>query len=205
MADDLTQDDNPYASPDYSCPAGVGPDGRIYPTRAPADVLDVAIVVLYMLFLIVIVLGIPTLLMILAVWSVNAIGRLDWAVSLLALLITVPVTVWFVWFFRTEVRSLAIDDDGIHLLRRLSRPDDWPWGNIIAIRPATRWEVLWDGCLRPLYFPRERTSTMSLLGHYRIQGKTDYCFFPPKNPEAFVEAIARHRPDLLEPPGQTLR
>jgi hypothetical protein len=88
---------------------------------------------------------------------------------------------------------VEVTQDGIHFLRMFSRPDDWPWDKITSIHPATRWEVVWDGLLRPLLFPRERSQCSSLLGHYRIQGETDYRFFPPKNPEA----IAQHRPDLL--------
>jgi hypothetical protein len=198
MLQDPLHDENPYASPECSCPPGVGPDGEFYSTKAPADVFDIVLDLFYLLVLCVVMLGVPCTLAALVGWNVVASRWLVLTTLSMALLATAPVIVWLGWFFRTVVASVVIDDDGVHFLRYLSAPDDWPWTSITFIRPATRWEVLWAGMLRPLLFPRERSNCSSLLGHYRIQGKTDYCFFPPKNPEAFVEAIARYRPDLLQ-------
>ena len=123
----------------------------------------------------------------------------------MSVVLGMPTLCWCVWMGLRVVKSVSIDEEGLHFRCVSGKSDDWPWHTILSIRAASRWEVAWDGWVRPLLNPRERTSCMSALGHYRIQGETDYCFFPPKNPEAFLEAIARYRPDLLEPSGQILR
>lgn len=196
MPHDPSQDENPYASPASTIAAGVEPDGRIYPSKAPVDVLDIAIGAVYATLALAVVMGIPFGISLGLEAAFNPVSpELAFAI---ALLLFGPGVLWYAWVLSQIVVSVTADDDGLHFQRRFRSSEDWPWATIVAIRPATRREVAWDGWIRPLLNPRERTTCMSALGHYRIQGTTDYCFFPPKNPEAFVEAVARYHPDLLE-------
>jgi hypothetical protein len=195
MVDASSHDDNPYASPVSTAVAGIEPDGRIWPSKAPADLLDIVIGIAYVVIALTVVLVLPSVAALATLWLIKAgPGHVPALVSFVMLL---PTSIWYVWLLSSIVISVSVDEDGLHFQRRFRSPDDWAWDSVTAIRPASRREVAWDGWIRPLFNPRERTICMSALGHYRIQGKTDYCFFPPKNPEAFVEAIARYRPDLL--------
>lgn len=199
MFDEVAQDENPYASPDYMAPAGVEPDGRIHSTRAPADILDVLIGIANVALILAIVLGIPVAVAS-GVAVLFALGAASPALSVaVTVLIFLPTGLWALWVSGRIVDFVSVDEYGLHFHRRFRGPDNWPWHTITSIRPATRWEVVWHGWIRPLLSPHERTSCASALGHYRIQGKTDYCFFPPQSPEVFVEMVARYRPDLLKP------
>lgn len=194
MCDEFIQNENPYASPACTAAAGVDPDGRIYPAIAPADGLDIAIGMTNVALALAVLLGIPFAVAIV----LDNVIRIQSPMLLFGIPLFFPAFVWCVSAVSRTVVSVSVDEDGLHFQRRFRSPDDWPWDTINAIRPATRWEVAWHGWIGPLLKPRERTSCMSALGHYRIQGKTDYCFFPPKNAGAFIEAVARHRPELLK-------
>jgi hypothetical protein len=188
MSDAPFQDENPYASPTSTLPVGVEPDGRICSAKAPVDALDILIGMTNVALALAVLIGLPFGIGI----GLQIVGS-----PFSSLLFLIPALLWSIWAGSRTVVSVSIDEIGLHFQRHLRSTDDWHWETLTAIRPATRWEVTWYGWIGPLLRPRERTSCMSTIGHYRIQGKTDYCFFPPKNPEAFVEAIARYRPDLL--------
>lgn len=199
MHHDPSQDENPYASPDHSCNAGVDPSGQIHALTEPDDAIGTFIGVLYPIFVFGAILGILSLTTILVRLTVTGSGSLTSPVRAVLVLLTGVVSlIYFTRLFLNQVNAVGIDEDGIHLLRRFRQPVHLPWTEMTSIRPASRREVLWDGLLRPLLFPRVHTSYCALRGHYRIQGKTDYCFFPPKSPDVFAEAIAHYRPDLLE-------
>ncbi len=189
MPDDLRQAENPYASP--GCPGGVGIGigERFRPTFAPVDLFDIVIGVVNSLLALAVLFGIPFLIVVVP----------GWAEPFIEVLAVVPGLLWGLWAFSRMVSAVSVDGAGLHFHLVFGGSEDWPWETVLAVRPATRWEVAWEGWIRPLLNPRERTSCMSTWGHYRIQGKTDYRFFPPKTPEAFIEAVARYRPDLLQP------
>ncbi len=197
MSHNPFQDDNPYASPTYTAAAGVAPDGRMVPTKAPVDVLDLLIGVVNVLLVLAVVIALPAVAALATLWLLGPGPR----AAVVCVVLGLPTLCWCVWMGLRVVKSVSIDEEGLHFQCVSGRSDDWPWQTIVSIRAASRKEVVWDGWIRPLLNPRERTSCMSALGHYRIEGETDYCFFPPKNPEAFVEAVARYRPDLLKPSG----
>jgi len=197
MRRQLDQDENPYASPQALVAAWGDADGRFKPRLAPAGVIDLALGLLNTALVFVVVLGVPAapgmvaqLLLPRSPWS-------EVIVPVILLVAYAPAFCWSVWMVLGVVQAASIDEEGIHFHRVAMRPEDWPWDELVFVRAASRWEVAWAGWLRPLLIPRERTSCMSALGHYRIQGQRDYRFFPPKDSDAFVEAIAHYRPDLL--------
>lgn len=87
------------------------------------------------------------------------------------------------------VGSLRLSDEGIRFVRRFGSPGLVPWERIRIIRPASRWEVIWQGWLQTPLNPREATTTMSSEGHYRIEWDTGVAFFPPLDEGAFREAV----------------
>ena len=198
MSDEPGQVENPYASPQHTVGAGVEPSGLIRPALTPTDALDVFIGIVNVLLALSVLLGIPIAGISVVEYSLNLRGGLAPLMLLVSILFFIPTAFWCAWMTATVVQSVSIDEDGLHFQRRFCRPEEWPWNEIVAIRTAGRWEVAWYGWIRPLLRPRERTNCMSAVGHYRIQGKVDYRFFPPKNREAFLEAVALHRPDLLK-------
>jgi hypothetical protein len=87
------------------------------------------------------------------------------------------------------VGSLRLNAEGIRFVRQFGSPGLVPWERIRIIRPAGRWEVIWQGWLRTPLNPREATTTMSSEGHYRIEWDTGVAFFPPLDEGAFREAV----------------
>ena len=174
--------------------AGVEPDGRIHPAIAPVDLLDPLIWLLNVGLVIVVLVGLPALAGVVAIWLLGSGASLGGVLKYVLLL---PTVIWLMSLGFRTVKIATIDDEGLHFHKTSGGSEDWPWETIVAIRPATRWEVAWEGWLRPLLNPRERTSCMSTLGHYRIQGRSDYRFFPPNSAEAFLSAIAEHAPERL--------
>ncbi len=189
MRDDGTQDANPYASP------GGDVDDRIYATRTPADVLDILTGIAEVAVVFAYLFSVPVAL-VFAVDRLLTLGQ--YATLAVGIVASLPSVLWFLKLILPVVKSVSVDEDGLHFQCSFGTSIDWSWHTILAIQPASRREVVnWREWIRQLIGPRERAICASTRGHYRIQGKTDYCFFPPKNPEAFVEAIARYRPDLL--------
>lgn len=193
MSDDSYQDENPYASPNAPCHPGIDILGRFEPCRTVVDSLDVVLYLSRSAALIGILLGYFAVV----AFICNRLSRFRGALWWVGVAASAVVIRRFGKFKDHEVQTVSVDAAGLHFNRERLPPDDWPWESITAIRPASRWEVAWYGWFRTLLKPRDPTACNSALGHYRIQGQTDYCFFPPKNPHAFVDAIARYRPDLL--------
>ncbi|NLS94128.1 MAG: hypothetical protein GXX96_18365 [Planctomycetaceae bacterium] len=198
MSDAFGCEENPYASPNDPCPPGIDAYGRLEPIRVVADWFDVVLYLTRAATLIAVFLGVFTVIGLLCHW----LGQFSGVFFLVGVILGMPCVFWLSRAEERKVKALSIDADGLHFHRERLPPDDWPWQTVSAIRLASRWEVAWYGWFRSLLRPRDPTECNSALGHYRIQGKTDYCFYPPKNPEAFVEAVARYRPDLLQPPEQ---
>ncbi len=198
MCDEFTQDDNPYASPNDPCPPGIDPHGRFEPSRTAVDELDVALYLARAAAILGVLLGFFAVIAFICYWLSQIHGVLWWV----GIVIAAVVMRRFDGIGKREVKFVSVDSSGLHFHRKQLPLDEWPWETITAIRLATRWEVVWYGWFRTLFKPRASTACNSALDHYRIQAKSDYCFFPPKNPRAFVEAIARYQPDLLQPPVQ---
>jgi hypothetical protein len=194
MSDDSYQDENPYASPNDSCSPGIDLHGRFEPCRTVADELDVLLFLARAAAIIGIVLAFFVAVTFICDWMSRFHGSLWWVGFAACVVLMHRVGK----VREREVKTVSVDAAGLHFHRERLLPDDWPWESITTIRLASRWEVAWYGWFRTLHKPRDPTACNSALGHYRIQGDTDYCFFPPKNPHAFVDAIARYRPDLLE-------
>lgn len=95
----------------------------------------------------------------------------------------------------TLVHWLRIDAVGLRLGRhaglRVVR-----WEDVTGIRPASRREVILHGWLFPPVPPREATRCSSSLGHYRIDHRRGYFYFPPADEKQFLGAVefwrARH-------------
>jgi hypothetical protein len=87
------------------------------------------------------------------------------------------------------VGSLRLNAEGVRFVRRWGSPGLVPWERIRIIRPASRWEVIWQGWLQTPLNPREATTTMSSEGHYRIEWDTGVAFFPPVDEGAFRQAV----------------
>ncbi len=198
MSDEFSQNDNPYASPNDPCPPGIDLHGRFESCRTVADLLDVGLYLSRAAACIGALLGILAAIVLICDWLSRFHGFF-WFVGVAL----IAVVMHRIDKIRDrEVKAVSVDVAGLHFHREKLPPDEWPWESITAIRLAARWEVVWYGWFRNLLKPRDPTACNSALGHYRIQAKADYCFFPPKNPQAFVEAIARFRPDLLPQGGE---
>jgi hypothetical protein len=93
-----------------------------------------------------------------------------------------------IWF-------IVVDVDGIRFRRLLGWPRFLHWADIATIEPATRRDVFVDGWLWPPFPPREITTAMTTLGHFRITSKEGrYLFYPPVDSEVFLEAVKRFGP-----------
>ncbi|HEY6563874.1 MAG TPA: hypothetical protein VIY86_05225, partial [Pirellulaceae bacterium] len=105
--------------------------------------------------------------------------------ALLAFLAIYGVYVMFaVW-------SLRLDTRGIEFRRFLGRPKFLRWDEMTSIRPATRTEVVKDGWLWPLFPAREMTACLSARDHVRFEWDSGFCFFPPKDADAFLRLAER--------------
>lgn len=89
------------------------------------------------------------------------------------------------------VRAVTIDPDGLRFHRALGSPKFLPWKRITRIAEASRAEVIWWGWLLPPFPARESTRCLSSRYQYRIAWGRRRCYFPPQDPEQFVEAVSR--------------
>jgi len=91
-----------------------------------------------------------------------------------------------------NIWSIVVGADGIRFRRLLGWPRFLDWAEIAAIEPATRRDVFVNGWLWPPLPPREITTAMTTLGHFRITSKGGrYLFYPPADSEVFLEAVKR--------------
>jgi hypothetical protein len=93
------------------------------------------------------------------------------------------------------VRKLAISSTGIRFPRLLGSPKFVPWDAVVFVQEAPRRELIWHGWLWPLFPSREMTPSFTSIGHYRIQFGSEYVYFPPREPKAFLAAIHAHLDD----------
>ena len=96
-----------------------------------------------------------------------------------------------------RVRHIELDETGIRFAR-LVGTKFVPWERVSKIQPASRRDVVLYGWLLPPFPPREATTALTSLGHYRLEWGDRYCFFPPAEADtgAFHAAIGRCCPRL---------
>lgn len=96
-------------------------------------------------------------------------------------------------FYLFRVTHLTLSAEGIRFHRILGSPKFLPWTRVRSVAPAvSRWEVVLKGWLWPLFPAREMSSSLTSLGHYRIQWDNGFCYFPPAEPEAFYGFASQH-------------
>lgn len=101
----------------------------------------------------------------------------------------------------TLVHWMRIDATGLRLGRLAGWPKSVRWEDVTGIRPASRSEVIVRGWLLPPVPPREATRCLSSLGHYRIDYRGGYFFYPPADEERFLKAVAFWRARHAEQHG----
>jgi len=68
------------------------------------------------------------------------------------------------------------------------------WDDLREVRLARRSEVIWSGWLWPVFPAREMTACLSARDHVRFEGPFGYRFFPPADPQSFLQLVAKYRP-----------
>ena len=112
----------------------------------------------------------------------------DWPA--IALLVAVPV------FFNLHcISQTSLDATGIHFKRVLGTPKTLLWSEITSVREASSAEVVFSGWLWPFFPAREMTPSLTTIGHFRIQFADRWVYFPPKEPEKFLEYVRINKPD----------
>ncbi|SHG73214.1 hypothetical protein [Massilia sp. CF038] len=120
-------------------------------------------------------------------------GALAYAVSgnpFIALLCMTGANVVFALFSVSKVVCRA---DGLHFSRVLGTPKRIAWDAIVGVAEAPRRELLVRGWLWPIFPPRELTTSLTSIGHVRIDYGSRSVYFPPCDSAAFLAAIAAHR------------
>ncbi len=120
--------------------------------------------------------------------AVTAIGVLTGsaiaaAITLGLLYLLLPVVVLLV-----TVWQLRIDAEGIEFVRALGSPKKIPWSSVTSIEEASQKEVVVRGWLTS-FPPREATTSLSSIGHYRISWQGGSAYFPPADVEHFLYAV----------------
>jgi hypothetical protein len=113
------------------------------------------------------------------------LGLLVWSLahSLFAAVFAATAAAAFLGFF--TVRGLVLSPQGMRFLRLLGKPSFLAWDQIRSVAPAPRSEVILRGLLWPPLFPREMTASLTLHGHYRIEYRGGFCYYPPADPKLF--------------------
>jgi hypothetical protein len=92
-------------------------------------------------------------------------------------------------FVLMSVTKIIVSDEGIRLSRVLGGPRLIAWETVKRIEEAPRKELIVRGWLWPIFPPREFTTSLSSLGHYRIEFGERFVYFPPKDEAGFVAAV----------------
>ena len=87
---------------------------------------------------------------------------------------------------RLNVQHVTATESGLHLGRQWGASRFVEWRDIEGIRRASRREYLFVS-----YFKPRHTSPlcMTYRDHFRIDWRGGYFYFPPEEPEVFVETI----------------
>lgn len=95
-------------------------------------------------------------------------------------------------FYLFRVTHLTLNGEGIRFHRILGSPRFLAWHKIRSVAPASRREVVFRGWLWPLFPAREMSSSLTSLGHFRIQWDNGFCYFPPADSQAFQAFVSHH-------------
>jgi hypothetical protein len=151
---------------------------RILPRRLSDAALGLAIgLVQFFVFLVLML--IPTLAV--GILTQNAIAA---ALTFMALFVFTSILILLF-----TVRHLRCDAEGLEFVRVLGTPKKLSWADVISIEEAPQAEVVLHGWLWPGIPPREATSSLTSLGHYRISWQGGTAYFPPNNVQQFLYAI----------------
>jgi hypothetical protein len=148
---------------------------KIKARTMPRDVLDVLIAVPVATLQLAAAFGLPTLIV--AVTVNSAAGVLAF------------VVMYIVWLLFT-VRSLDIDQNGMHFRRVFGNPTTLPWSRIDSVEEVSRREVVLHGWLWPLFPAREMTACLSAKHHFRIRWPEGFCYYPPDKVDEFKSAVS---------------
>lgn len=105
---------------------------------------------------------------------------------LVALLCVLFLNVFFVLM---AVSRIDITDEGIRFVRMLGGPRFIAWNAVKQVEVAPRKELIVRGWLWPMFPPREFTTSLTSLGHYRIAFGDRVVYFAPKDEAGFVAAV----------------
>jgi hypothetical protein len=95
-------------------------------------------------------------------------------------------------FLLMSVTKVVITDEGMRFSRLLGGPRLLAWDVIDVVEEASRKELIVRGWLWPIFPPREFTTSLSSLGHYRIAFRGNVVYFPPKDEAGFMAAVKMH-------------
>lgn len=151
-----------------------GANMTITPRVLPCDVLDVLIAVPVGTFQVTALFALPALIVGTTISS---------AAGLLTFVFLYAVSLLFM------VRTLEIEQDGLHFRRVLGSPKVLLWTQILSIDEAPRWELVFRGWLWPLFPARELTACLSAKHHFRIKWQGGFCYYPPRNVDEFKSAV----------------
>ena len=160
---------------------------RVQPRILPRDVLDVVIGLPIGLVHVAICAAGPVALVTLSFLGLGWTTEHALLAGALAFIALAVVALGF------TVRRLEIDSQGIRFVRILGSPKFLEWAQIDEIAPASRSEVVIHGWLWPIFPPNEATATLTALGHFRIRFGSETRYFPPANPDEFVQFVDQFR------------
>ena len=100
-------------------------------------------------------------------------------------------------FISFSVFSLSISEEGIKFNRLFGTPKFLSWKEITEIELTQPKELILQGWFWPPFPAREMTFSLSNRGHYKISYNGGYCYFPPKNPEAFLALVNQYKSKAL--------
>ena len=99
----------------------------------------------------------------------------------------------YVFWLLFTVRHLRCDEQALEFVRTLGMPKRIPWAELGSVEEVPRAELVLRGWLWPPFPAREMTPSLTSIGHYRISWREGDAYFPPRDVQAFLEAIRRGR------------
>jgi hypothetical protein len=100
--------------------------------------------------------------------------------------------------FLAGIQRITVHDTGLELHRKLGSPRFVEWSDLHGIRRASRAEVFWASVFQP---QRICSLCLSFRDQYRMDWRYGYFYYPPRELEAFLEAVS----GKLRPPSLPTR
>lgn len=151
---------------------------KILPRVAPRDAADAAISLGIGLLQTAVLFGLPALGVYYFTHSIDTAFAVSCGLYLI--------------FMARCVTNVVVSAEGLRLSRMFGMSSLIPWAAISSIEEVSREELIRQGWLWPIVFPREMTPTITSLGHYRIRFGQRWIYFPPSNAAAFQAAVQVH-------------